>query len=196
MFEWFRALHIIAVIAWMAGLLIYPRLLVYRLEAQGDPRFEAAMDKAAASTRKIILNPTMILAWLMGAAMIGHNWEYYSTQIWFWGNRAGFRSVRLPRLPDRRRPQGRRRPAPDRAPQAADDERNSHGYRDFCGHPGCRPALLTPAPALPVRPFPLDQSAVWRSKTGVGRPAVDPSFLIVSSPVAPPRAGSPGQTTT
>jgi putative membrane protein len=85
MFEWFRALHIIAVIAWMAGLLIYPRLLVYRLEAQGDPRFEAAMDKAAASTRKIILNPTMILAWLMGAAMIGHNWEYYSTQIWFWG---------------------------------------------------------------------------------------------------------------
>jgi putative membrane protein len=85
MFEWFRAIHIIAVIAWMAGLLIYPRLLVYRLEAQGDERFEAAMDKAAASTRKIILNPTMILAWLMGAAMIGHNWEFYSTQIWFWG---------------------------------------------------------------------------------------------------------------
>jgi len=85
MFEWFRAIHIIAVIAWMAGLLIYPRLLVYRLEAQGDPRFEAAMDKAAASTRKIILNPTMILAWLMGAAMIGHNWAFYSTQIWFWG---------------------------------------------------------------------------------------------------------------
>ena len=85
MFEWFRAIHIIAVIAWMAGLLIYARLLVYRLEAQGDERFEAAMDKAAASTRKIILNPTMILAWLMGAAMIGHNWEFYSTQIWFWG---------------------------------------------------------------------------------------------------------------
>lgn len=85
MFEWFRALHIIAVIAWMAGLLIYPRLLVYRLEAQGDERFEAAMDKAAASTRKVILMPTMILAWLMGAAMIGHNWEFYVTQVWFWG---------------------------------------------------------------------------------------------------------------
>jgi putative membrane protein len=85
MFEWFRAIHIIAVIAWMAGLLIYPRLLVYRLEAQGDERFEAAMDKAAGSTRKIILTPTMVLAWLMGLAMIGHNWEFYSTQIWFWG---------------------------------------------------------------------------------------------------------------
>jgi putative membrane protein len=69
----------------MAGLLIYPRLLVYRLEAQGDERFEAAMDKAANSTRRIILNPMLILAWLMGLALIGHNWEFYITQIWFWG---------------------------------------------------------------------------------------------------------------
>ncbi len=85
MFEWFRAIHIISVIALMAGLLIYPRLLVYRLEAQGDERWEAAMDKAANSTRKIILNPTLILAWLMGLAMIGNNWQFYITQIWFWG---------------------------------------------------------------------------------------------------------------
>ena len=84
MYEWFRAIHIVAVIAWMAGLLIYPRLLVYRLEAQGDERFEAAMDKAAASTRKIILNPTMGLAWLMGLALIGSNWPFYVTQAWFW----------------------------------------------------------------------------------------------------------------
>ncbi len=85
MFEWFRAIHIISVIALTAGLLIYPRLLVYRLEAVGDPRFEAAMDKAANSTRRVILNPTLILAWLMGLAMIGNNWEFYVTQIWFWG---------------------------------------------------------------------------------------------------------------
>ena len=84
-FQWFRAIHIIGVIAWMAGLLIYPRLLVYRLEAQGDERFEAAMDKAANSTRKIILTPTMIIVWLMGLAMIGHYWETYITQVWFWG---------------------------------------------------------------------------------------------------------------
>ena len=85
MFEWFRAIHIIGVIAWMAGLLIYPRLLVYRLEAEGDARFEAAMDKAAASTSRIILNPTMIIVWLMGLAMFGSNWDFYITQIWFWG---------------------------------------------------------------------------------------------------------------
>ena len=83
MFEWFKAFHIIGVIAWMAGLLIYPRLLVYRLEAEGDARFEAAMDKAAASTRKMILTPTMIIVLLMGLAMVGPNWQAYVSQGWF-----------------------------------------------------------------------------------------------------------------
>jgi protoporphyrinogen IX oxidase len=85
LFQWFRAFHIIADIAWMAGLLIYPRLLVYRLEAKGDERWEAAMDKAAKNTRNIIMTPAMILAWLMGLAMIGDNWKFYITQGWFWG---------------------------------------------------------------------------------------------------------------
>src|SRR5262245_54641958 len=84
MFEWFRALHIIFVIAWMAGLLLYPRLLVYRMEAAGNPGFEAAMDAAAKRTRNIILMPSIILVWLMGAAMIGHNWQSYIQQGWFW----------------------------------------------------------------------------------------------------------------
>ena len=84
MFEWFRALHIIFVIAWMAGLLLYPRLLVYRMEAAGNPGFEAAMDAAATRTRNIILTPAMVLVWLMGLAMIGHKWEFLITQGWFW----------------------------------------------------------------------------------------------------------------
>lgn len=84
MYDWFRALHIIAVIAWMAGQLIYPRLLVYRLEAQGNPGFEAAMDLAAKRTRLFILNPAIILTWLLGLALFGSNWQFYIGQPWFW----------------------------------------------------------------------------------------------------------------
>jgi putative membrane protein len=84
-YNWVRAIHLIAVIAWMAGMLIYPRLLVYRLEAQGDERFEAAMDKAANATRKIIVNPTMILTWAMGALLIASRWDFLHLQPWFWG---------------------------------------------------------------------------------------------------------------
>ena len=84
-YNWVRAIHLIAVIAWMAGMLIYPRLLVYRLEAQGDERFEAAMDKAANATRKIIVNPTMILTWAMGLLLIASRWDFLHLQPWFWG---------------------------------------------------------------------------------------------------------------
>lgn len=84
MYDWFRAIHIIAVIAWMAGQLMYPRLLVYRLEATGNPGYEKAMDEAARKLRLIILNPAMILTWLMGLALIGGNWSYYIGQPWFW----------------------------------------------------------------------------------------------------------------
>ena len=84
-YNWVRATHLIAVIAWMAGMLIYPRLLVYRLEAQGDSRFEAAMDKAANATRKIIVNPTMILTWAMGLLLIASRWDFLHLQPWFWG---------------------------------------------------------------------------------------------------------------
>jgi protoporphyrinogen IX oxidase len=82
--EWFRAIHIIAVIAWMAGQLMYPRLLVYRLEAAGNPAFEKAMDDAANRLRSIILTPAMGLTWLMGLALFGGSWEYFITQPWFW----------------------------------------------------------------------------------------------------------------
>jgi putative membrane protein len=84
-YNWVRAIHLIAVIAWMAGMLIYPRLLVYRLEAQGDSRFEAAMDKAANATRRIIVNPTMILTWAMGLLLIASRWDFLHLQPWFWG---------------------------------------------------------------------------------------------------------------
>ena len=84
MYDWLRAVHIIAVIAWMAGMLIYPRLLVYRLEGQGNAQLEAAMDAAATRTRNIILTPTMILAWLLGIGLASSNFGYYSNQPWFW----------------------------------------------------------------------------------------------------------------
>ena len=84
MYDWLRAIHIIAVIAWMGGLLIYPRLLVYRLEGQGDERLEKMMDAAATRTRIIIINPAMILAWLLGIGLASSNFGYYSLQPWFW----------------------------------------------------------------------------------------------------------------
>jgi len=81
---WMKAIHIIAVVGWIASLLIYPRLLVYRLESQGNAATEALMDQAAKRTRNMLMTPMMILTWLMGIALLGQQWAAFSGFGWIW----------------------------------------------------------------------------------------------------------------
>jgi protoporphyrinogen IX oxidase len=63
---WVKAFHIIAVIAWMAGMLYLPRLFVYHCEAAaGTPeseRFKVMERKLL----RLIINPAMIAVWVLG----------------------------------------------------------------------------------------------------------------------------------
>ena len=62
----FKALHIISVIVWMAGILMYPRLKIYQLnDTPGGKLFEE-MKLAGVRMRKIIMTPAMIGTWLFG----------------------------------------------------------------------------------------------------------------------------------
>jgi protoporphyrinogen IX oxidase len=72
-YDWIRALHIIFVIALMAGLLIYPRYKVHQVASQpGEPLFET-MKAAALRLKRIILNPALILTWAFGLTMLWLN---------------------------------------------------------------------------------------------------------------------------
>jgi len=65
-YEWVKALHIIAVIAWMAGMLYLPRLFVYHCAAPpGSPQSETFKTMERRLLRAII-NPSMIAAWIFG----------------------------------------------------------------------------------------------------------------------------------
>jgi putative membrane protein len=66
-----RGLHIIAVIAWIAGLLMLPRFYAYITAAQSGGELEQAMLKAAANLRMIILTPAIVLAWAFGIFLLG-----------------------------------------------------------------------------------------------------------------------------
>lgn len=89
-----RGLHIIAVMAWVAGLLIMPRYFVQITASQPGGELETAMLKAAARLRSIILIPAFILAWAFGvflfATYIVSDWERPLGEIiqgvptWFW----------------------------------------------------------------------------------------------------------------
>jgi putative membrane protein len=81
MYEWIKALHVIAVIAWMAGMLYLPRLFVYHCVAeQGSPQSETFKIMERRLLRAII-NPAMIVTWIAGlyVAWAGH---WYSAG-WF-----------------------------------------------------------------------------------------------------------------
>ncbi len=70
---WVKALHLIFVIALMAGLLMAPRLRIYQLSARpGEALFETMRD-AARRLRVIILNPSLIIVWVLGLLMIWLN---------------------------------------------------------------------------------------------------------------------------
>ena len=68
-YPWLKAFHIIAVIAWMAGLLYLPRLFVYHCETTvGTPEY----DRFVVMERKlmrVIINPSMIAVWILGLSL-------------------------------------------------------------------------------------------------------------------------------
>jgi putative membrane protein len=66
MYEWLKAFHIIAVIAWMAGMLYLPRLFVYHCEADVGSMQSETFKVMERRLLKAIINPAMILAWLLG----------------------------------------------------------------------------------------------------------------------------------
>jgi putative membrane protein len=70
LYLWIKAIHIIFVIALMAGLLIYPRYKLHQLSSKpGDELFET-MKEASNRLRKIILNPALVMVWVLGLTMI------------------------------------------------------------------------------------------------------------------------------
>ena len=74
MYEWIKALHIIAVISWMAGMLYLPRLFVYHCEAEGGSKQSETFKLMERRLLKAIINPAMIVTWLAGLflAWSGH----------------------------------------------------------------------------------------------------------------------------
>jgi putative membrane protein len=74
MYEWIKALHVIAVIAWMAGMLYLPRLFVYHCDAETGSKQSETFKLMERRLLKVIINPAMIVTWLAGLylAWTGH----------------------------------------------------------------------------------------------------------------------------
>lgn len=81
LYLYIKALHIIAVIAWFAGLFYLPRLFVYHVEAMDDislRRFEV-MERRLLHA---IMWPAAIVTLCSGLTLLTMQWGYFSTQGW------------------------------------------------------------------------------------------------------------------
>ena len=76
LYPWLKAAHLIFVIFWMAGLFMLPRFFVYHQEAGVGSREEQAWIEREAKLANIIMNPSMLIVWLLGLALA------YVTDAW------------------------------------------------------------------------------------------------------------------
>jgi putative membrane protein len=76
-----KALHLIAVIAWMAGLLYLPRLFVYHADAEKGSAQSETFKVMERRLYRGIMNPAMIGAWLFGLLLVWKG-ELWSAHWW------------------------------------------------------------------------------------------------------------------
>lgn len=77
---WVKALHIISVIAWMAGMLYLPRLYVYHCAAPAGSQQSETFKVMERRLMRTIINPAMIATFVFGLILL-FQWEMY-TQPW------------------------------------------------------------------------------------------------------------------
>jgi putative membrane protein len=70
MMLWVKALHVIAVIAWMAGLLYLPRLYVYHCSAEKGSKQSETFKVMERRLLHIIMLPAMLVSWATGAWLV------------------------------------------------------------------------------------------------------------------------------
>ena len=70
LYPWTKALHIMAVIAWMAGLLYLPRLFVYHCDTTVGAADSERLKVMERRLLRAIMNPAMVGTWAFGIAML------------------------------------------------------------------------------------------------------------------------------
>jgi protoporphyrinogen IX oxidase len=66
MYEWAKAVHVMAVIAWMAALLYLPRLMVYHVDAAVGSQQSETFKIMERRLLRGIMTPSMIVSWVLG----------------------------------------------------------------------------------------------------------------------------------
>lgn len=77
LYLWIKALHVIAVMSWMAALLYMPRLFIYHTDAAPGSEQSETFKMMEQRLLKVIMNPAMMISWVLGLYLA---WSVYGFQ--------------------------------------------------------------------------------------------------------------------
>lgn len=77
LYLWIKALHLIAVMSWMAALLYMPRLFIYHTDAAPGSEQSETFKVMEQRLLKVIMNPAMMITWVLGLYLA---WSVYGFQ--------------------------------------------------------------------------------------------------------------------
>ena len=84
-YPWIKAVHVMAVVSWLAGLFYLPRLLVYHAERpQVGKEPVASFRIMEAKLLRLIMNPAMIATWVAGLALVFTPGIVDWSMVWPW----------------------------------------------------------------------------------------------------------------
>jgi putative membrane protein len=83
-YPWFKAIHIIAVMSWMAGLLYLPRLFVYHVEVELNSTEDRRFQIMERRLLRAIMNPAMVVSYICGILLILTPGIVDWSSAWIW----------------------------------------------------------------------------------------------------------------
>jgi len=84
-YPWIKALHIMAVISWMAGLFYLPRVMVYHVErAETGDVLDVTFQVMESKLLRVIMNPAMIATWFFGGLLVVTPGIVDWAMVWPW----------------------------------------------------------------------------------------------------------------
>lgn len=90
LYPWTKSLHVISVIAWMAGQFYLPRLFVYHVErGSGSAELSSLFEVMERKLLRVIMNPAMIASWFFGILLALTPGVIDWTAVWPWTKLAG-----------------------------------------------------------------------------------------------------------
>ncbi len=87
-YPWIKALHLIAVVCWMAGLFYLPRLYFYHVTEGSKPDITQLFTTMETRLLKIITTPAMLATWIFGIILMAMPGIVDWQMIWMWGKLA------------------------------------------------------------------------------------------------------------